>query len=309
MSGMNAADRIVEWESCPSHAGVQRFVYGAARGAWADSHRSLDREYLARISELGYAVRGARCILIDRDEYNSVAHQWVGQPLKQVAMPFANTWIEVRSGEWRDHRCDAVFVRSAGPGNPILMTAVERNLDYPNVAHPTATAFVSDEKGLVLIGDRYMQAEALRQGGEEAKERYENDLRIAGQEAVGIVNVVGAWLASTNVDLGDMPLSRQVRRGAVRAGRQIPKVIHVKRRQRRKHNSATEHSVGYSHRFEVRAHFQHHNRGPIWNAWKDTDKVFDHPDIGPCVQVWNPGCIKGPNEKPLIPKLRIVTNA
>lgn len=59
----------------------------------------------------------------------------------------------------------------------------------------------------------------------------------------------------------------------------------------------------WSHRWEVRGHFKHFTKGPVYRA--NPDRRVTHKGVE-CVRVWCPPYVKGPTDRPFIPKLRRV---
>lgn len=80
-------------------------------------------------------------------------------------------------------------------------------------------------------------------------------------------------------------------------------------RQREDHGS-----IDYSHRFERRGHFKHHweltpegKTNPIFAAaQRDKPEKIIQVDGRPCVRIWTPSTVVGPEDKPLIIKRRVV---
>lgn len=114
-------------------------------------------------------------------------------------------------------------------------------------------------------------------------------------------------LESANVDLIEAE-------GAPRAhqahGRPCYEV--VIRQPKHRYVPKDEHEkIDWSHRWEVRGHFKHFTTGPIFRATERErpEKILDHPERGRCVRIWTPPFIKGPEDKPLIPKVRRVVAA
>lgn len=60
----------------------------------------------------------------------------------------------------------------------------------------------------------------------------------------------------------------------------------------------------WSHRWEVRGHFKHFRRGATYDA--NPDRRVLMPDGTDCVRIWCPPYVKGPQDKPLIPKRRVI---
>lgn len=85
------------------------------------------------------------------------------------------------------------------------------------------------------------------------------------------------------------------------------------KRYAKKDNPGT---VNYSHRFERRGHFKHHLRlkpdgedNRLFARWSELhpERVIPHPKTGePCIRLWTPPTIVGPEHLPFIPKRREV---
>jgi len=126
--------------------------------------------------------------------------------------------------------------------------------------------------------------------------------QLAGEAAERAVSVL-KLLECVGVDLAPASLSRQARRQAERKSESIPLEVHIRRGPRRRYEPKGDHRpIDYSHRFEVRGHFKHVTRGPEFNAAPEEKKVI----VGgvECVRKWCPPFVKGPDDKPLIPKWR-----
>lgn len=115
------------------------------------------------------------------------------------------------------------------------------------------------------------------------------------------------FMESANVELDDTPVSRQVRRYAARKNVPIASTVTVRSPRHRTRADVTEH-VEFSHRFEVRGHYKHY--GPDTRLFRATErdrphKVLEHPTRGRVVRIWCPDFVKGPEDKPLVPKVRV----
>lgn len=121
-----------------------------------------------------------------------------------------------------------------------------------------------------------------------------------------------AMLESANVELVDSPV--QYHRGHVAHG--TPKYDVYIRQAKRRLGQQTLGEARYSHRFEVRGNFAHHfeetaagtpNR--LFERWslERPEKVIQ---IGgqPCIRIWRPPYVKGPEDMPLIPKIRHIAS-
>lgn len=122
-----------------------------------------------------------------------------------------------------------------------------------------------------------------------------------------------ALLESANVELVDSP--QQYQRGHVAFG--TPKYDIYIRQGRRAPGVAGGGEASYSHRFEVRGNFAHHfeltaagtpNR--LFEKWA-TEKPDKVVQVGgqPCIRIWRPPFVKGPEDKPLVPKIRHLAKA
>lgn len=122
-----------------------------------------------------------------------------------------------------------------------------------------------------------------------------------------------AVLESANVELVDSV--RPYVRGHVAFG--TPKFDIYIRQNRRSAGGSGDGFSNYSHRFEVRGNFAHHfeltasgtpNR--LFERWS-VEKPEKVVQVGgqPCIRIWRPPYVKGPEDKPLIPKIRHLATA
>lgn len=63
-------------------------------------------------------------------------------------------------------------------------------------------------------------------------------------------------------------------------------------------------SVDWSHRWEVRGHFKHFRSGFMFD--KHANRRVTRPDGSEAVRIWCPPHVKGPGDKPLVPKVRVL---
>lgn len=122
-----------------------------------------------------------------------------------------------------------------------------------------------------------------------------------------------AWLMSFNVELIEAPLSPRQRERELAKGREIALTVHVKQGKRSPVSTQSGERANYSHRFETRGHFRHHfetkpdgTPSKTYAAClsKDPSRLVE---IGgkPCFRFWVPPFVKGPTDKPFVPKVRI----
>jgi hypothetical protein len=116
--------------------------------------------------------------------------------------------------------------------------------------------------------------------------------------------VAGAivFLESANVELVD---SVALPRGHQAHG--VPHYEVVVRQATKRHVYGEDHqpvAQEWSHRWEVRGHFKHFRKGPTFD--KNADRQITTADGDRYVRIWCPPHVKGPADKPLLPKVRRV---
>jgi hypothetical protein len=133
--------------------------------------------------------------------------------------------------------------------------------------------------------------------------------RVEGVIASGtkVACEVAYFLESYNVELVEQEVSRQVRRNAERRDKRISLVVHVRHpKSRAKPERGNGAKRDFSHRFEVRGHYKHFPQGTKMADSIEEEKLTHVPGRGLCRKVWCPPFVKGPTDRPLIPKVRIV---
>lgn len=114
------------------------------------------------------------------------------------------------------------------------------------------------------------------------------------------------WLESINVEIVDQSVTRQVRRAAERRGAEIAKIVRVKLPRSYRNGRARNGSVEFSHRFEVRGHYKFFPESTRL-AQAAPEKLSWVPEReGYFRRVWCPPFVKGPIDKPLVPKTRVL---
>ncbi len=157
--------------------------------------------------------------------------------------------------------------------------------------------------------DAEVEQEVKAPGKEATKWRAE-------QMAVESMNTAGAvlrFLESVNVEIVESAMKPQAKAKAIKKGRKVALTVRVKQSSRRVSGESAGHA-DYSHRFEVRGHYKHFfpekpNGEPNITfaryAAKHPEKVLAIQGR-PCVRFWTPPFVKGPVDKPLVPKIRVV---
>lgn len=137
----------------------------------------------------------------------------------------------------------------------------------------------------------------------ERRELLKMNLAVATSVAVRNAIKLLYLLDSENVDLAPMPVSRQVRRKAEREGGEIAWTVHV-RTSTKSNAEKGDGSADYSHRFEVRGNFAHYGPGTRLYETSAPEKIRPCARCGTCRRVWRPPHVKGPENKPLVIKVR-----
>lgn len=129
---------------------------------------------------------------------------------------------------------------------------------------------------------------------------------IWAHECFAMSHIMAYFLESANVALTEAEATRQQRRAAERHGGRVALTVSIRQPKRRpRSHDAPSHPRDWSHRWEVRGHYKHF---PVGTKLADSrpDKLVDHPTLGQCRRIWCPPHVKGPESKPLVPKLRVV---
>jgi hypothetical protein len=113
-------------------------------------------------------------------------------------------------------------------------------------------------------------------------------------------------LEAVNVGLADIALSRPERRRAAREGARPALMVDITTgRSGGATQAGPAHNVEWSQRWMVRGHWKHFGEHTAV-ARRHPSRVKDIPGHGRCVRVWCPPFVKGPADKPLVLKTRVV---
>lgn len=278
------------WADCP--------VYESACAWSTQAHTDLEPQ--PNLAALQQQLAQARVIKVDQSQLDAVFSampDWAVRDAtaSDVAMPFGSTFIELDAAS--DNKMRGVLVVQ-DELNVDVLPFVTRHEERRNIVRCVGHCGWAGKqwlgipwvpRGLANVGNR-----------RKLRGVYSQMFTDAGGWALALDYL----LRSANVTTAEKACSRQVRRAAKRDGLRIPLQVVVRSSSG---SATTQHgSVEYSHRFEVRAHFQHHSKGPIFEKCKDPAKRVMHNGVE-CVRVWNPGSVKGPADKPFVPKVRDAT--
>jgi hypothetical protein len=136
------------------------------------------------------------------------------------------------------------------------------------------------------------------------REKFREGIIMQGYDLAERPLAVLQWLESVNVEIVEPTITRQVRRNAQRQGKQIAKVVKVHISESRRRAIARGGTSNYSHQFEVRAHYAFQpETAPMSRA--APEKLSYVPERGGYFRrTWCPAYIKGPIDKPFVPKTR-----
>jgi hypothetical protein len=143
---------------------------------------------------------------------------------------------------------------------------------------------------------------AARGGDDVAAER--ESMRHLCSDAAGVAAAMVTLLNCSNVETLDEPLPRQARRHAKRKNQKIALTVHLKRKKSKSVSRGG--LVDWTHQFDVRGHFQHHPRGPVFENCKDPEKRMMRGGVE-VVRVWVNPYIKGPADERYVVKSRDAT--
>jgi hypothetical protein len=153
-------------------------------------------------------------------------------------------------------------------------------------------------KGRVL-GSSFIRIldEARANGNEVTEDMLRPDEHTMRGASIALASL--ELLKSVNVELETRPSAPKAHRA-----HGVPMSEVVIRQRHMNHRSVVSHAVEWSHRWEVRGHYKHFTKGPIFDANPDRHIEVDGVE---CVRLWCPPFVKGPEDKPLVPKVRRVS--
>lgn len=126
-------------------------------------------------------------------------------------------------------------------------------------------------------------------------------LRAPALAAISALRILDA----VNVELIDVPMSRPVRRRAEREGVKPALYVDVRTSAGQAGGTSAHGTIEWTQRWTVRGHWKHFGEHTAV-ARRHPSRVIDVPGRGRCVKVWCPPFIKGPADKPLVLKTRVV---
>lgn len=246
------------------------------------------------------------------DEYG---YEKLGELLGQCRVPFPFTFLDLGSVSLAPLVVDAAVLGgmcSEGSDGqpPVVVPFLMGTGPSTKIVAPVA---VARDPATGLIGT--VDLDLNEQFAKEHPEVVDEQRRVAVDAAERIISVL-AWLQSVNVEVIETPMKPQEREREEAKGRRISLTVSVKQGKRKVSNK-TGSRADYSHRFEVAGHYTHNfeekpdgtpNKTFQRCAAKHPEKVMTIQGK-PCVRWWTPPHVKGPVDKPLVPKIRVVQEA
>lgn len=170
---------------------------------------------------------------------------------------------------------------------------------WPALVGPKLKTLGRGEASATLEGFRVIRSPApMARSGEN---QYDGSLDEEMREQVcgGTARALRALflLESVNVRLREGQPAEPGHRGAG-----VPSFEVVIREPTRSEHEPTAQTVDWSHRWEVRGHFKHFRKGAVYESNPDRRIEADGDSY---VRVWCPPFVKGPANKPLIPKTHV----
>lgn len=309
------------FSNCWSHLELVRKVgvpyAGSCLEALAQSRViKIDREQVDALPlELG--------ILEERDGSKMLDYRALEQLWREIRNPFSVTFLDLSEAQipmfLNDTLATAALVIDPVQARQFGLLPSDRSVQgpliFPFLHYPEgrpgepigiAVTPMSGEEG--ITGFDLANWEAKGQG---QFEKATNDCVALAERAITCL----AWLMSFNVELVEAPLSSRQRKRELAKGRQIALTVAVRQSRRTSTSTSADHRINYAHRFETRGHFRHHfetkpdgslNKMFASCLSKDSSRLIE-VDGKPCFRFWVPPFVKGPVDKPFVPKIRVAS--
>lgn len=282
------------WEPAPRFASAWQHLHALSKSREDAVCAESARLILVGLSE-------AHVVTIDREQLTvlpppGTTRREASNYFEQLRLPFATTFFEI-VGPPINGLVGALSKRHSN-GSLIVVPALAGD---GFTAMPVVMTMLGVEPG--------GETEWEQTRGAATEDVYRaicelsNDQVGALRSAPSLVARTTFLLDAANVELTDIPPSRQIRRNAARKGAQIAFTVRVRQSSRRPVPRENGEHVSWSHRWEVRGHYKHFTKG---SHTKDESKLAPCPQHGMCRREWSPPHVKGPEDKPLIPKVRVV---
>lgn len=295
------------------------------RPAWAASPNfarcwaGAERVHTEGLNQVLDGLAEARVIAVDREQVQALPRFFtysqdalelrdtsnLAALLSEVRAPFPATFLDLDNASLAPSEPNAGTVAAAlvVPGERVSFSR-----EIPGVAIgpflstadgvPQLVCWVFSDGGDLVTA--WVDSD-VRDQLEGARDEY--GWRHCSSLGVDVAAAVLTWLESVNVDLVEAHVSPRQRKRELSKGRKIALTVQV--RPPKSKPVGRNGKANYSHRFEVRGHYMHFPEGTkIGDA--DPEKLSFVPGRGFVRKVWCPPHVKGPADRPLVPKVRIV---
>lgn len=303
--------RCPDWAAAGSFPRAWVTAERDARSSALDWHRSLNADICEGLS-------AARIISVSRDQVEALPLAFDGYEDSAAAsvgvrLPFDPLFLSLggaRLTRYEPHGLllGAMVGRIPGSdalptGEPVVFPFVDipgHGPQFSGYVYASPDGWVGRDAADVLFESDPDWLNRL--GGTDKDYR---DGQTMKADAAEIIAAVLYFLESANVELVEGQPSRQERRAVERKGGAIALTVAIRQSKKRTHQEGEPAPREWSHRWEVRGHYKHFPAGTkLADAKPDT--LVGHPTLGRCRRIWCPPYVKGPEDKPLVPKLRVV---
>ena len=248
-------------------------------------------------------------------DYRTLAARW-----GQVRNPFPITFLDLSEAEvpmfLNETLATAALVIDADrldgfglePSQPTSFPLILPFLHFPEgrAGEPIGVGVTPAPDGKSIVG---LDLDDWGAHGEARFKKALEDAIALSERAITCLT----WLMSFNVELVEAPLSPRQRDRELAKGRDIALTVQVRQSRRSVAAATGEGRANYSHRFETRGHYRHHfelksdgtpNKTYASCLGKDPSRLIEIDDR-PCFRFWVPPFVKGPADKPFVPKVRV----
>lgn len=289
---------------------MKRPAWAAAPGfaaCWAALELGVKRAYVdlrPTYSSILTGMRRARVVAIGSDQVSALPrlcpddYQGLTPYISSTRLPFDPLFLDLDGVSMAPYikNCELVGVLIGRPAPTSEFPFVFPFIRRPGGVTGWPGASITVHDGQVVVNEHIYISEHM-DGGQWQEEQ--GCLWDCAERAMAVLS----WLESVNVDLGEPELTKSQRARAKRKGQAV--ALTVKVRSPKSKSVKRGGSRNYSHRFEVAGHYMHFPEGTKV-ADADPTKLSFVPGRGFVRKVWCPPHVKGPEDKPLIPKVRVV---
>ncbi len=270
------------------------------------ARKSSDSGCRAYCEEVLRALRTASVVYLPSEQVDAIPR--IGNTYEQEALalrgmrpPFPTTFLAIggewvnAEEDWRDAPLYAALILDGDPAKvlPFFLGPIGTTSGW-------GAGFVTERDGRYGIATATWLPDVpippARPGAADTM-KAEAEECVAGGATRALRSLF--LLESANVSLSPADPAPRAHRGV---GRPSFEVV-IRQRRSAMSNSTVGGASEWSHRWEVRGHFKHFHSGFMFDRHEGR-RVAD-ADGEQCVRIWCPPHIKGPEEMPFVPKVRL----